>query len=410
MKVLWFEVTVPSRYRNEGSVIGGWQDSLESIVRSCPEIELSVAFESQEDTSRIVDGVAYYPIKLNCSKREKRKTSSFWEIKSKKLLPKLKELIEIVCPDVIHVFGTEWPFGLVAELTEVPVVIHIQGSIVFYNNALYPPGYSLMKEVRCFWRHPTKLRSTVRSWKQAKSREIVENKVWDCVTNYMGRTRWDEAMSSVMHPNRNYYHVDEALRDSFLNVKRQWQVKGRETIILFSTGCSTFWKGPDLLLKTARILTQLKIDFKWLVAGLMPGRLRQYVEWNEKVTFEQCNVKLIGFVEPERLTELLLESTLYVHTAYVENSPNSICEAQILGLPVVSTNVGGISTLVRDRVDGILVPANDPWQMAFEIIELSNDLDRMSMYSRNSRERAEKRHNPDNIKEQLLNCYGQLMK
>ena len=126
--------------------------------------------------------------------------------------------------------------------------------------------------------------------------------------------------------------------------------------------------------------------------------------------FEDCNVKILGFTQPDELTQILCSSTMYVHTAYIENSPNSICEAQCLGLPIVSTNVGGITSLVRQDVDGILVAANDPWQMADAIIELSKDKERMKRYSENSKQYALARHNDEHIKQQLLACYQQLVR
>ena len=100
---------------------------------------------------------------------------------------------------------------------------------------------------------------------------------------------------------------------------------------------------------------------------------------------------------------------MYVHTAYIENSPNSICEAQLVGMPIVSTMVGGISTLVRNGEEGDLFPANDPWQIANAIIELSKDKVRMMRYSKNSRQHALERHNPENIIQQLLKCYHEII-
>lgn len=47
MKVLWFEISTPSRYLNTGQVTLGWQDALENIVATCKDIELYIAFESQ---------------------------------------------------------------------------------------------------------------------------------------------------------------------------------------------------------------------------------------------------------------------------------------------------------------------------------------------------------------------------
>lgn len=63
MKVLWFEVTIPSKYKDESIVIGGWQDSLEAIVKTRKDIELYIAFESTKDMpKKVIDGVTYIPI------------------------------------------------------------------------------------------------------------------------------------------------------------------------------------------------------------------------------------------------------------------------------------------------------------------------------------------------------------
>ena len=71
IKILWFETTMPSRYEHSGIVGGGWQDSLENIVKSCPEIQLHIAFESHKYTdAKCVDGVWYYPMDFNYSLTE----------------------------------------------------------------------------------------------------------------------------------------------------------------------------------------------------------------------------------------------------------------------------------------------------------------------------------------------------
>ena len=59
-------------------------------------------------------------------------------------------------------------------------------------------------------------------------------------------------------------------------------------------------------------------------------------------------------------------------------------------MPVVSTNVGGLASLVRDGKDGVLIQANDPWQMANAIMELNSDKDRMRQYSENTKFLARK--------------------
>ena len=120
------------------------------------------------------------------------------------------------------------------------------------------------------------------------------------------------------------------------------------------------------------------------------------------------NVNILGFTGPEKLQELLLSADMYVHTAYIDNSPNSVCEAQYLGLPIIATNVGGISSLVFDGKEGKLVPANSCYNMAYEIIALAKDKERQKMYSKNTMAHAIKRHENNCILDQLLSCYNSI--
>ena len=164
-----------------------------------------------------------------------------------------------------------------------------------------------------------------------------------------------------------------------------------------------------MLLKTASVLKNAGVNFEWLVAGNMWELMKKTVERKERKKYECNNVRFLGYISPDEIVKLLSKSTIYAHTAYIENSPNSICEAQCLGVPIVSTNVGGISSLVEDGKDGILVPANDPWLMADSIISLTSDKRRMLELSKNSRKKALARHNTENIKNQLLSCYNSIL-
>jgi len=411
MKVLWFEVTEPSRFQDKGLVVGGWQDSLENIVRDCPDIELSIAFESNDTCAqkKNIDGVNYIPICKGKGLVNKIKEKLNWNLRIQNLKRAMKKIVDEVNPDLIQVFGTEWPYGLVANITEKPVVIHIMGALVQYSNALYAPGFSsndLMRNISFlnFWKRI----KFARSQKLFSWQVDCEKEVWKVVKYYMGRTEWDKNLSSIMHSNSIYFHVEEALRPEIMLEGLVWSAPQNSKIQLVSTGCSSFWKGPDMMLRTAKILKDCQFDFEWIVAGRMRPDIKDCVEKKIGTTFEDNNIKLIGFTKPSDLRKILCRSTLYVHTAYVENSPNSICEAQVLGVPVVSTNVGGISTLLGN--DGILVPANDPWQMAYAIIELSLDKDKMENFSKNGRSKALARHSTVNIKSQLLHCYNEILR
>lgn len=411
MKVLWFNRSCPAIYKESlGTLLGGWQDSLERILKNNTDIELYIAFNGNGSV-KVIDRVTYIPLNIYLSTFEKLKNQFTWTVESGKLVKQAIKTVENYKPDLIHVFGTEWPFGLIAKYTDTPVVVHMQGAIAPYYNAKYPPGYNIFTYIcamkgnfaRYIW-------YCIQSIKQ-KSREKMERQVFENVKYYMGRTCWDKAVTKIYNPERMYFHVDEALRPAFINSKAIWNLNEQnlKKLKLVTVGCSTLYKGLDMMIKTAKLLKQLNVDFEWNVVGHMPNEFRMMVEYKEKKKFSDCNINILGFMQPEDMTTLLCNSTMYVHTAYIENSPNSLCEAQILGVPVVSTNVGGISSLVGDGVDGILVPANDPFRMAYEILSLYNDKNRMMDYSIKGMSRAKERHNPENIAKDLMNCYNTII-
>src|SRR5687768_17304475 len=84
----------------------------------------------------------------------------------------------------------------------------------------------------------------------------------------------------------------------------------------------------------------------------------------------QGDVRFAGAVPPDRIAGCYAAADVYVQTPAVDNMPLSILEAFASGLPVVSTAVGGVPAIVRDRVDGLLAPDNDAEEIANRIVEL----------------------------------------
>ena len=78
-----------------------------------------------------------------------------------------------------------------------------------------------------------------------------------------------------------------------------------------------------------------------------------------------------------------------LNTTNFDNMPVSVIEAMALGLPIVSTNVGGMPYLVRDGVDGILLPPNDEKAMARAIQDLLADPESAGKMAENARKKVE---------------------
>lgn len=171
---------------------------------------------------------------------------------------------------------------------------------------------------------------------------------------------------------------------------------------------SPWYKGVDLVLKTADLLKRFtNFDFEWCVYGVNDIR---FYEYKYHICASAVGVRIMGIASKEELIDALCSSTLYVHPSYIDNSPNSVCEAQILGVPVIATNVGGISSLVDDTKTGFLVPANDPYKTAYLINQLCNNFILLENISRNAIKCALDRHNPIIITNTLINIYNEIIK
>jgi glycosyltransferase involved in cell wall biosynthesis len=84
------------------------------------------------------------------------------------------------------------------------------------------------------------------------------------------------------------------------------------------------------------------------------------------------DVRFTGLLSKKQWIELSKEHDIFINTTHFDNLPVSLIEAMALGLPIVSTNVGGIPYLIQDAENGWLVEDGDVEQMAFQIIELVN--------------------------------------
>jgi Glycosyltransferase len=74
-------------------------------------------------------------------------------------------------------------------------------------------------------------------------------------------------------------------------------------------------------------------------------------------------------------------------------------------MPIIATNVGGVSTLIEDDLEGILVQEGEPYSLAGAIVELTNNYERAKTLGSNARTKAFKRHEPAAIIDSLLKIY-----
>lgn len=413
MRVLWFTNT-PSCYDEKGNDYngGGWISSLEKEFRReySRNIELGICFYHNKEEKVVHEGVTYYPIL-----RRKTWLSSLKQLlcngkrasllHKKESLGKLVDVVNDFHPDIIQVFGTENIFGELNSVVKAPIVLHIQGILAPYNHAFLPPKVSWLKYVLSNRR----LKSIFNTYCEKKVWErnaIIEERIYKGVKYFMGRTLWDKSVVSLMNPNAKYYYCSEILRDVFYKTNGGARSIPHKPVFI-SVVSWQIYKGMDVILRTAALLKSFsELDFEWHVYG---NSGTAFAEKLTGIKADDVNVVFKGVVNADVLKTALMNCTAYVHASYIENSSNAICEAQISGCTCIATNVGGTSSLIKDGESGFLVPANDPYRLAYLMKYIS--------YNRNENERigntafvlAHDRHNKQDIASCVVEIYNDIL-
>lgn len=351
----------------------------------------------------------YYPIQSK-PKTPLQKLAYYYggykHINEEAFVNEIQAVIADFRPDVIHLFGLECPLATILGHTVVPLIVHLQGLLLPNANAFWPIGMNDNTFARPFTLREHLVRNGYRFAKRhIDVRAENERKLFRRMQICMGRTQWDYEVAQLLQPTARYFHVDEVLRPIFYEQAAHWRKPRGKRFVITSTISQTIYKGLDLVLKTAALLeAETDVDFEWRVVGVNASS--NYVRFFESYThIHSPRVKYMGVMTAEALAENLLESNVYVHPSYIDNSPNSVCEAQIIGVPVVATNVGGVGSLIEHGKSGLLVPANAPFEMAYNLWQLVHDNELLEALSRNGATIAAVRHDRKKILEELLHAY-----
>lgn len=409
MKVLWFTNSLANAdeyFNQELTGTGGWLKSLDIVLQDY--VELHVAFYKQYDEIFKYKSTHYHPIKINDKFIAKFLKKVRNHVIDEEDLNEYLKIIRRIKPDIIHIHGTENPFACIIPYTEVPVILSIQGNITVYLHKYFSGFDKEYLRIRK-WElsslkrllFPESFQSHYKRFVMMQSREEKNLKL---VKNIIGRTDWDKRISRVLSPLSSYYHNDEILREIFYSTK--WTMPENDKLIIHTTNSNTFYKGFETICQTLYLLDKLKIDCEWRVAGVKEDDL--IVKLTKKMLkgrFPNKGLRLLGSLNEKKLVNSLLESHLYVMPSHIENSPNNLCEAMLLGMPCISTYAGGSSSMLIDKTEGLLIQDGDPFSMAGAIIELYEHPEKAIQYGLNAKEKAVIRHNPAKIVKELIQIY-----
>ncbi|MBR5067722.1 MAG: glycosyltransferase, partial [Lachnospiraceae bacterium] len=243
---------------------------------------------------------------------------------------RFKEIIEDFKPDVIHIFGTEYPHTLAvckAAPDTSKVLIGIQGLCSVYADHYFDglPEEMYVKETL---RDKIKSDNIVKQQAKFVKRGELEIKAIKLAKNVTGRTSWDKKYTSEYNPDAKYYFLNETLRSNFYEGK--WNFENCEKHTLFASQGDYPIKGLHVLL---RALPEVKKDYpdvKLYVAGnkitgedslkkkILIGTYGRYINKLIKDGDLSDNVVFLGSLSAEKMKERYLKSNAFISPSMME--------------------------------------------------------------------------------------------
>lgn len=146
-------------------------------------------------------------------------------------------------------------------------------------------------------------------------------------------------------------------------------------------------KGVQYLIEAMAIVRQQMPDVKLVIVGDGVERAR-LEKLAERLNLNDC-IQFTGQVPQESIPRLMHQADVFALSSLSESFGIVNLEAMAAGLPIVATNVGGIPDIVEEGVNGYLVNAKNPEEIAERVVILLQDDEMREEISANNREKAE---------------------
>ena len=178
-------------------------------------------------------------------------------------------------------------------------------------------------------------------------------------------------------------------------------------LVLLSVGRAHWIKGYDYALQTCKILKDKNINFHYDIIGGAGDEELQFLVADHGL--QNC-ISLLDRISQEEVFKRMREASLLLLPSVEEGIPNVVVEAMALGLPVLSTNCGGISELIENGVDGWVVPIRDPLAMAEGVEAFCGlSLERIEEVRVAARKKVELQHSEEAMVLGMENLYAEVM-
>lgn len=392
---------------------GGWLDGLSESLLEFPDFELVLCYPlyTQKDNLESRKGnFKFYGFSAD-GKKLRKGVAGFETFE-----PYFEKIVKKENPDIIHIHGTEFEYCYsmcrVAERLGIinRVVISIQGLVGVYANHLFA-GMSGIDVRKCTLKELLTQNSIYDTYKAYVRRGNYENMSLQKVMHVMGRTEWDKACVRLVNPKCQYHFSNETLRSPFYF--DSWKYGNCNPHTIFVSQASLPLKGLHILLKAAALLIKEYTDLKIRIAGenIIEGNwingssyglyIKKFIKKNRL----QNHVVFLGPQNALQMKTEMLHCNVFVCPSTIENSPNSVGEAMLLGTPCIASDVGGVTDMMKSGSEGYVYPYDEFYMLAYYIKNVFDSKDEISTIAKNAQDHAKRTHDSYINSKRVLEIY-----
>lgn len=388
---------------------GGWLSLMTSRLAQRPDFAIGIAMRSESARFQRIekDGITYYALPQQHDRFDVVQAD-------------VDRVLADFAPDILHVEGAEMRHARRFLSTWTgPRLLSMQGVLNGY--AKYELGrlpiFAMLNPL-----HP-RLMLTALALLFQRQRHFVprlasERMAMRAADHVMGRTLWDRAQAQALAPDATYHHCARILRDVFWQTHWQWE--RAEPFSIFVGNGASARKGAHIAVQALALLRRDVPKVTLYIAGEDPRSLplralKRHVGYPvyllhlvRKLGLED-HVRFTGVLSGQAMAERMARSHVCLMASIIENSPNTLGEAMLLGTPVVSACAGGAPSMARDEAEALFYRPDDPAMLAFQVRRIFDDPALAARLSSAARARALETHDPDRNLADLITAYDAIM-
>lgn len=408
MRILWIcNLVLPEFSQVFGikpTCYGGWMSGMLHQLEQVDDLVVGLCFpiiDEERMKHSIHAAHPFYSFHASMDSGEYRPESS----------GEFLDILEDFRPDVIHIWGTEYNHAKAvmdacAQLgLRDRVLVHIQGLVSFIS-----VHYALGVDP-AFLAHGSP-KSILDEKKDLARRGKVEKRILKQALHVCDCSEWGKMCVELTSSDAYFHCCDDVLRNAFYSKHKIWNSQTCQRHSVFMSQAHYPVKGLHFLLRAIAIVKRKYKDVKVCISGsnLMDSKNDEsgYAQYIKHIINQEelsRHIIFVGSLTENEMVQQYLQAHVFVSPSTIEDPSNSVCEAMLLGVPVVASYVGGTPSLIHHGEDGFLYPCDAHYMLAYYIMQIFQDDELAGRISAAARERAGKRHDPEKIKHRMMEIY-----